>query len=430
MMVSKYQFVFLVGCLFVWVFITRGVPYVSIVGLDVFLCLYIMSMFREKMSVFFMLHPIILIIISSYYLSSFLDIGDGPSYYAVVHQYFDSNTMRFQGYHIYEAYGLLGFFKYANLGAVPVIILPEYIYGNISDKVYYLWQGLINLFFVVLVVRIVLDWRVYKKKEVLIMALFSAVSPSFFDLGGALTRHIITFFGIFLLFFTHHALVKRITFERLFWYVISFVVVLVSKAPLLLPYLIYVILDILYLRKGGFDKIKMTQLVVILFMIIYLGEYLFETTNLYLDGTANTGAATFSGLTRIPIIGWIVKYVYALLSPFPWSKYVLYLKDLYAGNVLLFVMHVMSALTGMYLFVIILFRWKSINNSDYWFKSIVYYPLVMSTSILAGSTGFHTYLLIYFPILSPLILYKEYRMNLLIPIAIIALLEAFMVMGK
>jgi hypothetical protein len=54
----------------------------------------------------------------------------------------------------------------------------------------------------------------------------------------------------------------------------------------------------------------------------------------------------------------------------------------------------------------------------------------MSLSILKGSTGFHGYLSIYFPMLAPLFTIKQLQINPMLPIYFVIILEVFVVFSK
>ncbi len=155
-----------------------------------------------------------------------------------------------------------------------------------------------------------------------------------------------------------------------------------------------------------------------------------EATIIAYEQIAESGAATFGGLVQWPVIGWVVKYVYAILAPFPWSEAPLFIDWNYGGNTLLFLMHVLSALSGLYLFLVMIIKYRLIIDSDVGLKKMIIYGLIMSLSILKGSTGFHTYLLIYFPFLAPLFGIKQFRINPMLLIGIISILEFILILKK
>jgi hypothetical protein len=162
---------------------------------------------------------------------------------------------------------------------------------------------------------------------------------------------------------------------------------------------------------------------------LLMGGYFYKALLMY-DEIENTGAATFSGLTQLPIIGWVVKYVYALVAPFPWYEAPFFISTSYAGNGLLFFMHMLSSLTGLYLFMVVILKWRAILASDTELKQLVAFALIMSLSILKGSTGFAGYLTIYLPFLVPLIIIRRFKINPVLPIGFVVILNAIVLVAK
>lgn len=404
-------------------------PVVAILLLDLVLCTYLAILFKSKYKVAFYLHPITLWISSLLFETSFLAAGDGKAYKAVVATYLNSKNLSFNFGNLLQEYGILGFLKYTSLGVVPVFALPEFFFGNPSHTVYYLWQGTFHVALCAIVFTLARTWRVVDEKALFSMALFAVVSPSFFDLGSCPTRYIVLFSGVFLLFIAHLAVVQRTTITRWLWFAVAVLMVLISKAPLMAPYLIFAAIDLIFIRRIRVNAKLILLVGVLAFGVMAIGAYLYESVLRY-EETAKYGAATFSYLTRLPVIGWVVKYVYALLAPFPWSQASYFIATTYCGNELLFFMHILSSLTGLYLFFVVILKWRAILASDTELKQMVAYGLIMSLSILWGAVGFHVYLLIYFPMLAPLLGIKRFRINPLIPIQFAAILEAFMLLAK
>lgn len=404
-------------------------PYTAFLLLDILLCTYLSSLFKTKYRLFFLLHPIILLISSQLFSTSFLALGDGEAYSAVIAQYLDTQSLSFDLGGLLATYGFLGFLKYTSLGAAPIYSIPEYFFSNPSDRIYYMWQGTFHVALCALVVTLARTWRVVGDNYLFSAALFAVVSPSFFDLGAAPTRHVLTFFGVFLLFFTHLAISQRLTIIRAVWFAVAVMMILISKAPLMLPYMIFALIDQVLIKRIKFNAKAAFLLGMLAFGGMLIGDYLYQTIIVY-EETSQGGAATFSKLTHLPIIGWVFKYVYAFLAPFPWLEAPLFIATNYGGNWLLFLMHTLSALIGLYFFFVVIIKWRAILTSDVLLKQMVAYGVVMSLSILKGATGFHTYLLIYFPMFAPLLNIRRFRINLLIPIGFVVFLETIVLVGK
>ncbi len=404
-------------------------PYIAILSIDISLCTYLSSLFKTRHRYLFFLHPLILLISSQLFSTPFLVLGDGVGYKYVVAQYLDMANFTFEPGYLLKTYGLLGFFKYASLGVTPVYSVPEYFFTNPPAEIYYLWQGTFHVALCAVVVSLARSWRTLDGTYLFAIALFSVVSPSFFDLGAAPTRHIMTFFGVFLLLIAHLAVVQKLTITRMVWFAMAVTMILISKAPLLLPYMIFAFIDLCFIKRIKLDMKSYLLLGMLAFGAILIGGYLYQTILVY-EAIGKGGAATFSNYTQLPLIGWLIKYVYALLAPFPWSEAPLFIATTYGGNWLLFFMHTLSALTGLYLFLVVILRWRVILASNIELKQMVAYGAIMSLSILKGSTGFHTYLLIYFPMLIPLLTIRKFRINPLIPVVCIVCLESILLVYK
>ena len=404
-------------------------PYFAVLVLDTIFCVYLVSLFKNNYRFLFILHPVILFISSQLITESFISSGDGDSYYGLVATYLNTQDFSFNLAPLWESFSPFEFFKYTSLGVVPTFAVPEFFFGNPTEEIYYLWQGAFHVFLCLIVITLAQTWHVVDAKFLFAMSLFVVMSPTCFELGASPTRHYVTLFGVFLLINAHLALVQRITFSRAIWYVIALAMIVISKAPLLATYFIFVFMDMFYIRRFKLNTKSLLVLGMFAVGLFLIGGYFLDITSEY-KATSEYGAATFSGYVEIPLIGWAVKYVYALLSPFPWSDAPLYIENNYAGNWLLFFMHILSSLSGLYMFFIIILKWRLILASDTQLKQLVAFGLIMSLSILKGSTGFHGYLSIYFPMLAPLLTIKQLQINPMLPIGFVVIIELFVMFFK
>jgi len=151
------------------------------------------SIFSQKIRYIFLLHPIILLLSSLFYSVPFLQLGDGEAYQIVVDQYSESAGFL----EMFGSFKLLDAFKYMSLGVAPVYLVPIYFYGNPASSIYYLWQGLYSVILIAISVTLAKSFAVIRNEYLLMIALFAVVSPSFYDLGAAPTRHTVTFISVF-----------------------------------------------------------------------------------------------------------------------------------------------------------------------------------------------------------------------------------------
>jgi hypothetical protein len=404
-------------------------PYIAILILDLLFCGCLVRLFESKYRYLFLLHVPFIYASSQLFTSSFLDAGDGIPYAAVIRSYFNSQDLFFYGGDLLDVYNPLQFFKYASLGAVPIFVVPEFFFGNPPEEVYALWQITFHVFLSLIVISLAQMWRVMEGKYLFAIALFVVISPTFLGRNLAPSRHVVTFFGVFLLLIAHLAIIQKVTLFRVVCYVIAVVMVLISKAPLMMPYFIFVIFDLFIIQVFEINRRNILLLLILILGLFFMSIY-FVDVNLAYDEISKGGASTFSSFTQIPIIGWVIKYVYALLSPFPWSSSPQYIYNNFRGNWLMFFMHIFSALTGLYLFFIVILKSRFILDSDMQIKQLVAFSLIMSLSILKGSTGFHEYLALYFPMLAPLLTIKKLQINPMLPVGFVIIMEAFMALVK
>ena len=158
-------------------------------------------------------------------------------------------------------------------------------------------------------------------------------------------------------------------------------------------------------------------------LALFFADFFLTKLNEYKE-ISQEGAKTFGFLATIPVLSFFGKFVFALLSPFPWYKAADHIDEIYGGNALNFVMHVLSALTGIYFFTRIIFNARSLARTYPDVKLPIVFGLIMSLSILGGAVAFHSYLVIFFPFFAPLFALSRYRVPWTIPLGIAVGCEA------
>lgn len=402
---------------FFWLSVYPQEPFTVLFMLDLSICVYLFFLFKHRFSFLFLLHPFILLINSQLYDGDWLFSGDGKSILAVVSSYLDigrSNPFPVEGEELQDM-GFLGALKFMSLGAVPTVYIPNHFFSTPIDTVYYVWQGTFHVILCAAGATLAKFWDCIKEKYIYSIILFAVISPTFFELGQVPTRHLVTFFGLFMLFVTHVAISKRLEIYRLIWWAIAILIILISKSIYILPYMIFAAVDFFIIRQSNLNQKYILIALIVGLIGVLAGPYFLQVLGQYI-GISQTGGNSFSFLTQVPILGIIIKYIYALLAPFPWTIASHYIEGIYTGNAFMFFLHTLSAMTGIYFFTILLFKWKQIWMMDDDFKSLMVYAFIMSLTIMGGSTGFHGYLSIFFPFLAPLLLFKKFRILPIIPL--------------
>lgn len=404
-----------------------GLPLGAVLCADLVLCGFIAGLFpgiRYRWLVF--LYPVLVFLISQSFTGSWFDAGDGLAYTPAAEKVY-SHGFFAVAQSIMDSYGTASIFRVAKVmspGASLGYVLAFHLFDLSTDPrvqdVFVASQGFVFLCLVGLIATIVRKWQLLDERFAFSFIAFLLISPTVLEFNAVPSRHLVTLAGLSLLCVTHFALLQKIAASRIAFYALAIVIVVMSKAPLLLPYLAFV-----YLSTRRFLS---RSSIFIFALLAFAAIFVFPDSFSYYgtifgayDNFRTMGMATFgSDIMEIPVIGWAVKYLYALLSPFPWFKYEHFVSTNYAGSYLLFVIHMLSSLTGLYFFSVLILRWKRILNlfrTDFQFRVFIVFGLVMSTSIIAGAPGFHTYLSIYFPFFAPLLIYKGLRVNYMIPIA-------------
>ena len=402
-----------------WLSISAEEPFIVLFCLDVCLCLYLVSCFKYRFRFLFLLHPVVLFVSSQLYLDDWLTSGDGNAIAAVLSSYIDIGVANPLPVDLAEKQGsgLLALFKFASFGAIPTYIVPYTFFKFPVDTVYYVWQGVFHIILCSITASVGKYFASIKDEYLFSFILFAAISPTFWELAQVPTRHLVTFFGLSLLFFTHVSIVKQLSMHKIFWFVLALFIILGSKSIYLLTYIPFALVDFFIIRRVKIDRKYFGLVIALGFIGFIFAPYFISVLGQYSD-IAKSGGNTYPFLTQIPVFGWAIKYLYAFLAPFPWTAATAahHVSSIFSGNLLIFVMHIFSAISGLYFFNVLIMKWRIIWALDDDFKSLMAFGLIMSLTILGGSIGFHGYLSIFFPFFAPLLLYKNLRILPVIPI--------------
>lgn len=395
-------------------------PNLSIPFVTLLFCLYCALSFKSNFRFYFLLYPLLVIIIFPFYKQPFCDLGDGISYFGATRSYLPFYNGTGNVDKIFELIETINL-KILYIGFIPNILIPDYLYAEPSESVYYYWQSCLHVIYVSICLVLAKKWKVLPEDYLLPLVLFAVISPSFFEIGNAPTRHFMTFFSILLFYTSINSAIKSITFSKIIILLISLILIIVSKIGYLVPVIGYSIYRIL--SANSINKIyKYIMVIIIVIITILLLPFFYKLLYAFNENKLG-GAATFSFLVGIPILSVLSKYIYALLAPFPWQEASLFIDTIYGGNWIHFTLHVISSLTGIYFFAIIILHFKSIMRSNKEIKDLVLFGLIMSSTILVGQTGYHGYLSIFFPFFAPLFAVRNFKIPIWSTILIALLFE-------
>jgi hypothetical protein len=382
-----------------------------------------------------LVYPLLVLAISCSITQNWFDAGDGMAHTPLAEIVFQ------KGYwgvaqavsDEYQTTSTALIAKVMSPGALLGYQIPFYIFGLPAEMVYQntfiLSQGFVYLCFVGLIAVLIRHWNLIEPRSAFIFIAFLVLSPTALTGNGVPNRHLITMASICLLLITHLAVLKVVSPQRLALHGLSVALVFLSKSPLLICYAAFAVLSF----RNFKSKVHLAALGILLWIgLTYTGALGYFST--LIDSTSEMRVMEMrllgQGLMDFPVVGWSIKYLYAILAPFPWYRMDIFVNTIMSGSYLLFLLQIASTLTGLYFLSILVLRGRRLLRrckEDETLRTSVVFGLLMSTSILSGATGYHGYLSIFFPFLAPMVVYKDLRVPVGIPvsIAIIANLAAW-----
>lgn len=405
-------------------------PALCLFLIDLVLCANLAWLFKSRLKYLLFLHPFIMLVSGNFFHAPFLEGGDGLMYGGVVDSYTSSENGLVDSSSIiggFSQLGIISFLKFASLGAIPVFILPPLLFDAPSQEIYYFFQGVLLVLLITFFSVIIKSWRVIPDNLLFSIVCFSIISPTFFELGVAPTRHYLTYIGLFVFISSYIALIDRYNLNRFIWFSFAILLTAISKMAYLPLMLAFIISDQILIRKIRLTKQAVVfSALVLVFVFVFLGGYVVSLFNLY-SGISEEGGNRLGYLATVPVLGSIFKYIFALLAPFPWHEVSAITAESYSGNYFIFVMHILSSLFGLYFFSVAALRYRTIRIIDTTAKTILLFGFMMTLSIVFGSTGFHGYIAIFFPFMAPLLLYKPLRILPVIPIGFAVLAQLIII---
>ena len=112
-------------------------------------------------------------------------------------------------------------------------------------------------------------------------------------------------------------------------------------------------------------------------------------------------------LSNMPIIGLVLRIVYAALSPFPFFGFSQW--QLYGGNELFLVVHLFSAIFSIWLVISAFYRLRNIVSEDPQVRVVVMFGLSILASLAFSAIGFHAYIAPALPFLAVVLLRQSTR---------------------
>ena len=366
---------------------------------------YIAVIIRPKFIIFIYFYPLIVFFLSFFYNRPFLELGDNVGYTGPLRNslaFYDANDNSGFLTNIQTLEGL----SYLKIGFLPIILIPDYLYDFNNDIVYYFFQALFFLFLVAIVACYISKVKSLTVLDNKNLITFLLLSPTIFLLGSTPSRTFFTLFSLVLFIVAFIDLNDKITFRSFFIFFISIIFTIISKQSYLIAYLIFLIFYYRNVKIRIFYKFSLFTLLI--FIIGWTLSYYSD----WFESTSATGLGNFNSVLNIPIIGPLSKYFFNILSPFPFYRYSMLSDDFFGGNVLFFLLHILSFILIVVMITNLIVNYRSEKNIHIFAQ----FGLIMSLTILPASAGFNGYIAIFYPFFSNYFISKNNTVIILITI--------------
>ncbi len=399
--------------------------YITFFLFDLILSIYLFSLFKNKWSFLFLLHPFIVFVISIGFEIRFEDIGVGWTYMNTYDFFMNPSD---NIHNINENFLLIGL-QSTYVGVIPFLWLPNFIFSSKLGALTYFYSfSLWNLVCAISFVKVSQSINSISNKFLFLLTLFFVLSPMSLEINNSIHRYHLLILGILLFFVSWINLNKENPSKKylsLIVLVFSILVIALSKIVLVISILVFIFLDF-FLKKNIKSFKKLSQGIwYIVFFIILLAIYIigFEILPeqyLFLDfikGPINV-------FTQAPIVGYFVRILYAILSPFPFINFNQW--DIYGGNELFLIIHFISCIIVLWLIISLFLNLKKLLLLKYEYRASVIMFLCITLSLSFSAVGHNVYLSPAIPFLSIILLNKKFLCNIFYPLSIIVFAEVFL----
>lgn len=394
---------------FLWLYIGILLFYLSSLNsVAIIFCQFLTLIFISKLlnfrrkSLLIFIYPLMKYIYYLFYSPSWINISDFHSYFELLkHAFYNNNSFLSNLFHVFQSGNKFYYLTIINI-YIPTLLFNHSIQSG-NTLIFLLFNDLIFLCLLALIVAIYRNTIDCKTMYcLLIFLLFSPVILSFTEFPD---RHL---FSLFALLIFVRGLIKLENNPEKFlnWYfILSLIILIINKPQLIFGIILYFLILNFKLKSSLKSIFLVFSLIILIFSVNF-----FMKDNLYFylsEYAQNVHGYSLIIKDYLGTLYWflmpIIKYVYAVLSPFPWYKYQYFLFNS-GGSILTILMYYLSSTFGVSCFWILFKYWKTIKKNHFFYKNFILFGLVMSLTIIFAQIGHADYLSIYMVFFTPLIL--------------------------
>lgn len=375
---------FLIALIFFNVIDLNNRPVAFIYISQYVLIIYLFSLLgKSKLSVLVLIYPVFKYFWYQYYAEDWFLIGDLHNYMGLLVDTFKKNEISLDTIlQTANTYSRFYFLTLIN------IFIPMQIYsidfGSNNSLILLYFNDLI---FLMLTVITTISFKGFlSKRHIRYFVIFLLFSPTILSLTATNDRHLFTLFAL-LLFVRGYELFNNKN-KINFYLILSLLILFLNKKELIVGITFYI-----FLQNIKFSKKYFTSILTLSLLLIVMYNFKGEILNYY--KIFGAGQSIILNLINVPL-----KYVYGILSPFPWYKYDSHLNVSFGSYFVLFSWF-LNSVTGLAVTLSLIYYYRLIKSNTFYFKYFIFFGMIMSTSIILGNTGHAGYLSIYYIFLIP-----------------------------
>lgn len=406
--------------------------------LDAALAVYLAGLLAGRLRWLLLVHPVFIAASMPWFEVPFDDIATGYSYTGTFTWLVDVETAtidwpRVIAYMFYPN----GTFEWQTSYAlvIPYLWVPVRLFGpDVAlewPHVNYLSQHVSTLAYASAAVLVCRGLGRVPSTLLTSVTVMCTVSPTFLEMHSALHRYSPLVIGLVLVWAGYLTLASRPAWLRLMAALsviaVGLVLVVVSKSPLILSLALFVVLERLSAGRvpvvsealAALDRRAVVTVVVIGFGVFQVVSPLVAPSK-YVDIDSQLGGE-YPVIQNLPVIGFVLRVVYAQLSPFPILGFSQW--DLYGGNVVFPFVHVASAVLASWIVLSAFLRLPAIMAADAATRITVVFGFGVLASLAFGAVGYLVYIAPALPFLAAALVRRDTRVPLAWAVGFVAGME-------
>jgi len=367
------------------------------------------SLKKYILSFLLFLYPLFKFLVYQTYDSDWNTVGDLYAYVGLLLDAFSANGVNLDTIQLaHLEYNKFYFLTIINMYFPMTLFETSYTSNNNFILLYF--NDLILLVITTFIVTALKG--IMKDKYILYFVFFVFFSPTILALTWIPDRHLFTLLGL-MLFIRGNIEWKNTRKLSNFYLFSSVVIIFLNKPPLLLA------IGLMFL----FSEFKSSKYKSTLFPFFFISLVLlfYLTQNIVLSYAVGVGSDLGYGAASLlkgnSLLTWIfmvpIKYIYAILSPFPWYKFNGLISNA-GGSYFIVIMMYLNSVLGLSIVIALIKYYKKIKKYSFWYDNFIWVGIIFSLTIIMAHIGHAGYLSIYYILFLPIFFILGKRISIYI----------------